>query len=48
MPCLLLNIEPAGDSSVLLTLGSGQPYNEQLRRTVSGRDLQTLFYVHVT
>ena len=36
----LVKIEPAGDSSVLLTLGSGQPYTEQLRRTVSGRDLQ--------
>ena len=36
----LVKIEPAGDSSALLTLGSGQPYTEQLRRTVSGRDLQ--------
>jgi TolB protein len=36
----LVKIEPAGDSSVLLTLGSGQPYTEQLRRTVSGHDLQ--------
>ena len=35
-----VKIEPAGDSSALLTLGSGQPYTEQLRRTVSGRDLQ--------
>jgi len=36
----LVKIEPVGDSSTLLTLGSGQPYTEQLRRTVSGRDLQ--------
>ena len=36
----LVKIEPTGDSSALLTLGSGQPYAEQLRRTVSGRDLQ--------
>jgi TolB protein len=36
----IVKIEPAGDSSALLTLGSGQPYAEQLRRTVSGRDLQ--------
>ena len=36
----LVKIEPAGDSSALITLGSGQPYTEQLRRTVSGRDLQ--------
>jgi TolB protein len=36
----LVKIEPAGDSSALLTLGSGQPYAEQLRRTVTGRDLQ--------
>lgn len=33
-------IEPAGGSSVLLTIGSGQPYTEQLRRDISGRDLQ--------
>ena len=36
----LVKFEPAGDSSVLITLGSGQPYTEQMRRTVSGRDLQ--------
>ena len=36
----LVKIEPTGDSSALLTLGSGQPYAEQLRRNVSGRDLQ--------
>ncbi|MEC8614447.1 MAG: biopolymer transporter Tol, partial [Verrucomicrobiota bacterium] len=36
----LVKIEPASVSSVLLTLGSGQPYTEQLRRTVSGRDIQ--------
>ena len=36
----LVKIEHAGDSSVLLMLGSGQPWTEQLRRTVSGRDLQ--------
>ena len=35
----LVKIEPAGASSASLTLGSGQPYTEQLRRTVSGRDL---------
>jgi TolB protein len=36
----LVKIEPAGASSVLLTVGSGQAYTEQLRRTVSGTDLQ--------
>ncbi|MDQ8194064.1 hypothetical protein QEH59_06490 [Coraliomargarita sp. SDUM461004] len=36
----VIKIEPAGASSVLLTVGSGQPYTEQLRRTVSGTDLQ--------
>jgi TolB protein len=36
----LVKIEATGDSSALLTLGSGQPYAEQLRRTISGRDLQ--------
>jgi len=36
----LIKIEPASGSSVLLTLGSGQPYTEQLRRTVPGSDLQ--------
>lgn len=35
-----IKIEPAGGSSVLLTVGSGQPYVEQLSRTVPGRDLQ--------
>lgn len=35
----VVKIEPAGGSSVLLTVGSGQPYTEQLRRTVSGSDL---------
>ncbi len=36
----LVKIEATGDSSALLTLGSGQPYAEQLRRIISGRDLQ--------
>jgi TolB protein len=36
----LVKIEATDDSSALLTLGSGQPYAEQLRRTISGRDLQ--------
>jgi TolB protein len=36
----LIKIEPEGSSSVLLTVGSGQPYVEQLRRSVKGRDLQ--------
>jgi TolB protein len=36
----LVKIEATGDSSALLTLGSGQPYAEQLRRTISGRDLE--------
>ena len=36
----LIRIEPAGGSSALVTVGSGQPYTEQLRRTVPGRDLQ--------
>jgi len=35
-----VKIEPASGSSVLVTLGSGQPYTEQLRRTVPGSDLQ--------
>lgn len=35
-----IKIEPASASSVLLTVGSGQPYTEQLRRTVAGSDLQ--------
>jgi TolB protein len=34
-----VKIEPASGSSVLLTVGSGQPYTEQLRRTVPGSDL---------
>ncbi|MGB0409844.1 MAG: biopolymer transporter Tol [Opitutales bacterium] len=29
-----------GDEAALLTVGSGQPYQEQLRRTVPGRDFQ--------
>ena len=33
-------IERASGSSVTLTIGSGQPVQEQLRRVVSGRDLQ--------
>ena len=33
-------IEPAGNASVVLTIGSGRPYTEQLRDTVSGTDLQ--------
>ena len=33
-------IERASDSSVTLTIGSGQPVQEQLRRVVPGRDLQ--------
>jgi len=33
-------IERASDSSVTLTIGSGQPLQEQLRREVPGRDLQ--------
>ena len=36
----LVKIEATGDSSALLTLGSGQPYAEQMRRIISGRDLQ--------
>jgi TolB protein len=36
----LVKIEPTGGSSVLLTIGSGQPYVEQLSRTVPGSDLQ--------
>jgi TolB protein len=36
----VIEIEPGSGSSVLLTVGSGQPYLEQLRRTVSGSDLQ--------
>jgi len=35
-----IRIEPAGNDSILLTIGSGQPYVEQLRRTVPGRDRQ--------
>lgn len=35
-----IKIERASDSSVLVTVGSGQPYVEQLRKTVSGSDLQ--------
>ena len=33
-------IERASGSSVTLTIGSGQPAQEQLRRVVPGRDLQ--------
>ena len=35
-----ISIEPAGNSSVLLSIGSGNPYTEQLRETVTGTDLQ--------
>jgi TolB protein len=35
-----IQIEPAGGSSVSLSVGSGQPYVEQLSRAVSGSDLQ--------
>jgi len=36
----VLKVERASGSSVLLTIGSGRPYVEQLRRTVPGRDLR--------
>lgn len=35
-----VTIESASNSSVLLSVGSGDPYVEQLRRTVPGTDLQ--------
>jgi TolB protein len=35
-----IQLERASDRSVLLTVGSGQPYVEQLRQTLPGRDLQ--------
>ena len=35
-----IKLERASGSSVLVTVGSGQPYVEQLRQTVPGRDLQ--------
>lgn len=35
-----IKIERASGSSVMVTVGSGQPYVEQLRKTVPGRDLQ--------
>ena len=36
----VFKVERAGGSSVLLTISSGQPAQELLRRTVPGRDLQ--------
>jgi TolB protein len=36
----VFNIEGAGGSSAMLTISSGQPLQEQLRRTVPGSDLQ--------
>ncbi|MEM8868357.1 MAG: biopolymer transporter Tol [Verrucomicrobiota bacterium] len=36
----VLGIERASGSSVTLTIGWGQPYVEQMRKTVPGRDLQ--------
>jgi len=36
----VVRIERAGGSAVLLTIGSGQPYVEQFRQTVSANDLQ--------
>ena len=36
----VIKIEPSGGSSVLLSVGSGGAYVEQLRRTVPGRDLE--------
>ena len=35
-----IKIERASGSSVLVTVGSGQPYVEQMRKTVPGSDLQ--------
>lgn len=35
-----VRIERSGTQGVLLTIGSGQPYVEQYRQTVSGNDLQ--------
>ena len=35
-----IKLEPVSDSSVLVTVGSGQPYVEQMRKTVLGSDLQ--------
>ena len=35
-----ISSEPAGNSSVLLSIGSGNPYTEQIRETVTGTDLQ--------
>ena len=35
-----ISIEPAGNSTVILAVGSGKPYTEQLRDTVTGTDLQ--------
>ena len=36
----VLKIEPAGGNAALLTISSGRPLQEQLRRTVSGSDQQ--------
>lgn len=36
----VVRMERASDSSVLLTIGSGRPFQEQLRETVPGRDLR--------
>jgi TolB protein len=36
----LIKIEPSSGTAVVLTVGSGEPYTEQLRKNVSGSDLQ--------
>lgn len=36
----LIRMERSGANAVVLTIGSGRPYQEQLRQTVSGKDLQ--------
>lgn len=36
----VIRLEPASEDSVRLVIGSGQPFQEQLRRTVPGRGVQ--------